>query len=129
MLLEAFVALIAMATVMIATSAELAGKGPGAIYGQGLGRFLAVIIGEKNLAFATTFGAMAFSTFVFDTLDVSTRLGRLIIQEVVGLKGRAGALLGTAAICGVPLALILTSDAGSYRQFWTLFGTSNQLLA
>ncbi|HEY7509908.1 MAG TPA: carbon starvation CstA family protein, partial [Vicinamibacteria bacterium] len=75
MLLEAFVALIAMATVMIATGPELAGKSPGAVYGGGLGRFLAVIIGEEHLFFATTFGAMAFSTFVFDTLDVSTRLG------------------------------------------------------
>src|SRR4029077_6746474 len=44
MLLEGFVALIALATVMIATGAELQGKAPGAIYGAGLGRFLSVII-------------------------------------------------------------------------------------
>ena len=63
---------------------------PGAVYGQGLGRFLTVIIGEQHLTFAITFGAMAFSTFVFDTLDVTTRLGRYILQELLGWRGRAG---------------------------------------
>jgi carbon starvation protein len=129
MLLEAFVALIALATVMIVGPKEIAGMGPGALYGQGLGRFLAVVIGEKHLVFATTFGAMAFSTFVFDTLDVSTRLGRYILQELLGVPGRAGAVAATAVMCIVPGALLLTSGTGSYRLFWTLFGTSNQLLA
>jgi carbon starvation protein len=129
MLLEGFVAVIALTTVMIATSDELAGKGPGAVYGQGLGQFLTVIVGKENLLFATTFGAMAFSTFVFDTLDVSTRLGRYILQELLGLTGRAGAVLATAITCGVPLGFVLLSGPGAYRAYWTLFGTSNQLLA
>jgi carbon starvation protein len=129
MLLEGFVALIALATVMIASNAELAGKSPGAVYGAGLGRFLAVIIGEKHLLFATTFGAMAFSTFVFDTLDVSTRLGRYILQELTGWSGRAGAVLGTILTALVPLLLLLAAGEGAYRLFWVLFGTSNQLLA
>ena len=129
MLLEGFVALIALATVMIATQAELQGKAPGAIYGAGLGRFLTVIIGEEHLVFAVTFGAMAFSTFVFDTLDVTTRLGRYIIQELTGISGRAGAVLATALTAFVPLAFLLTAGEGAYRYFWVLFGTSNQLLA
>jgi len=129
MLLEGFVALIALATVMIASNAELAGKAPGAVYGAGLGRFLAVIIGEKHLLFATTFGAMAFSTFVFDTLDVTTRLGRYILQELFGWSGRAGAVLATVLTALVPLAFLLAAGEGAYRLFWVLFGTSNQLLA
>src|SRR5687767_14261190 len=129
MLLEAFVALIALATVMIVAPGDAAGKAPGALYGAGLGRFLAVVIGDRHLAFATTFGAMAFSTFVFDTLDVTTRLGRYILQELLGLRGRAGAVAATAVTCLVPLALLAVSTPGSYRLFWTLFGTSNQLLA
>jgi carbon starvation protein len=129
MLLEAFVALIALATIMIVAPAQVAGKGPGAVYGEGLGRFLAVVIGDQHLVFATTFGAMAFSTFVFDTLDVSTRLGRYLLQELLGLRGRAGAIAATAVTCAVPAVLVLLSDAGGYRVFWTLFGTSNQLLA
>jgi carbon starvation protein len=129
MLLEGFVALIALATVMIASNADLAGKAPGAVYGAGLGRFLTVIIGEKHLVFATTFGAMAFSTFVFDTIDVSTRLGRYIIQELTGWSGRTGAVFGTLLTATVPLVFLMAAGEGAYKLIWVLFGTSNQLLA
>src|SRR6185295_15979083 len=90
---------------------------------------LARIIGEQHLVFATTFGAMAFSTFIFDTLDVSTRLGRYIIQELTGWTGNAGAFIATAVTALVPLVLLLSAGEGAYRLFWILFGTSNQLLA
>jgi len=129
MLLEGFVALIALATVMMADSESLAGKAPGAIYGAGLGRFLSVMIGDQHLLFATTFGSMAFSTFVFDTLDVSTRLGRYTLQELFGWSGTLGAIAATALTLLLPVGFILAADEGSYRMFWTLFGTSNQLLA
>jgi carbon starvation protein len=129
MLLEAFVALIALSTVMIAAQGDLAGKAPGTIYGEGFGRYLALVIGEKHVLFASTFGAMAFSTFVFDTLDVSTRLGRYTLQELTGWRGKAGAVFGTAVTVLVPLAVLLGAGEGAYRIFWVLFGTSNQLLA
>lgn len=129
MLLEGFVAVIALATIMIAEPSTIVGKAPGAIYGEGIGRFLTLLIGEGHIAFATTFGAMAFSTFVFDTLDVSTRLGRYVVQELLGWYGRFGALAATALTILPPVFFILTAGEGSYRTFWTLFGTSNQLLA
>ena len=71
-----------------------------------------MLIGEQHLVFAATFGAMAFSTFVFDTLDVSTRLGRYILQELLGWKGRAGAMAATALMCFPPLAMLWVADAG-----------------
>jgi carbon starvation protein len=126
MLLEAFVALIALGTVLIAANPK---GGPGAIYGDGMGLFLSKIIGDRHLAFATVFGAMVFSTFVFDTLDVATRLGRIILQELAGTKGMAAAAVATLLMTGVPFALLKASEAGSWRAYWTLFGTSNQLLA
>ena len=129
MLLEAFVALVALSTVMIASGPELADKGPGVVYGDGLGRHLSVLIGERNRLFAATFGAMAFSTFVFDTLDVSTRLGRYTLQELFGWSNRMGALAATALTVTVPLLFLFAAGEGAYRQFWVLFGTSNQLLA
>jgi carbon starvation protein len=129
MLLEGFVAVIALATVMIATGPQIAGKGPGLIYAEGLGRFLTLLIGEKNLAFATTFGAMAFSTFVFDTLDVSTRLGRYILQELAGRHGKLSAAIATAVMVVLPFIWLMRAGEGAYRTFWVLFGTSNQLLA
>jgi carbon starvation protein len=130
MLAEGFVALIALVTIMIVVPGSLAkGTAPGTIYGNGIGRFLALIIGEGNLAFATTFGAMAFSTFVFDTLDVSMRLGRYIVQELFGWKGRGGALAGTLLTVALPFYFITFAPPNSWSKFWTLFGASNQLLA
>jgi len=129
MLLEGFVAVIALATIMIVDTSSTVGKAPGAIYGAGIGRFLTVLIGEQHLVFAITFGAMAFSTFVFDTLDVSTRIGRYIVQELLSWNGPGGAVAATGVTVGLPILFILTADEGSYRAFWTLFGTSNQLLA
>src|SRR5207244_7468350 len=46
MLLEAFVALIALATVMFIGDSDVAGRGPGRIYGDGIGRFLSLVIGD-----------------------------------------------------------------------------------
>jgi carbon starvation protein len=129
MLAEGFVALIALVTVMIVAQDALRGKAPGTIYGNGIGQFLTLIIGEDRLAFAVTFGAMAFSTFVFDTLDVSMRLGRYIVQELFGWKGRIGALVGTLLTMALPFYFITFAPPNSWSKFWTLFGASNQLLA
>jgi carbon starvation protein len=129
MLAEGFVALIALVTVMIATSEALKGKAPGAVYGQGIGNFLTLIIGKENLPFAITFGAMAFSTFVFDTLDVCTRLGRYIVQELFGWRARLGGFVGTLITMGIPATVVLLAQKNSWQDFWTLFGASNQLLA
>lgn len=128
MLLEGFVALIALSTIMIMAQGEVKGS-PGAIYGAGMGRFLTLLIGEENLIFAITFGAMAFSTFVFDTLDVATRLGRYILQELTGKKGTVSAVLATLATVILPALFILVAREGGWSLFWVLFGTSNQLLA
>ncbi|MGI8882743.1 MAG: carbon starvation CstA family protein, partial [Pyrinomonadaceae bacterium] len=129
MLAEGFVAFIALVTVMSGASEAVKGVSPGKIYGNGIGEFLTLIIGRENMPFAITFGAMAFSTFVFDTLDVSLRLGRYIVQELFGLKGKIGALIGTLATIVVPFICVLIAPKGSWNDFWTLFGASNQLLA
>jgi carbon starvation protein len=129
MLAEGFVALIALVTVVIVSSDKLQGLAPGTIYGNGIGEFLTLLIGKKNLPFAITFGAMAFSTFVFDTIDVSTRLGRYLIQELLGWRTRLGAWVGTLVTVIVPALLLSFAGEGMWQKFWTLFGASNQLLA
>lgn len=129
MLAEAFVAFIALSTIMILAPGETAGLKPGTIYGNGIGRYLSLLIGEDHLPFAITLGAMAFSTFVFDTLDVSARLGRYLIQELTGWRDLKGAWLGTLLTVGIPALILWTTPEGGYIQFWTLFGASNQLLA
>jgi carbon starvation protein len=129
MLLEGFVALIALATIMIVAPEVSKGAAPGRIYGDGLARFLTVAIGEDAFLFAATFGAMAFSTFVFDTLDVATRLGRYILQELTNAHGKVAAAIATGVTAAVPAVVLVAAGPGGYRTFWTLFGTSNQLLA
>lgn len=129
MLAEGFVALIALVTIMILSPAETRGLKPGTIYGNGIGHFLSLLIGKEHLPFAITFGAMAFSTFVFDTLDVCTRLGRYILQELFGRRDRAGVVIATLMTIALPVYFVAGAEEGSWVRFWTLFGASNQLLA
>lgn len=129
MLAEGFVALIALVTIMIVAPIDAKGLKPGTIYGNGIGNFLSLIIGKEHLPFAITFGAMAFSTFVFDTLDVCTRLGRYILQELFNRRDRAGAVIATLLTIALPVYFIAGAEEGSWIKFWTLFGASNQLLA
>lgn len=135
MLMEGFVAVVAMSTLMMLSpgSPEL-GRGPDEVYARGLARFLQVF--GLPTAAGVMFGKLAFATFIYDTLDVATRLGRYLVQEALGLEGRKGALAATALTLAVPaLALFATfPDAAGraqplWKAFWPAFGASNQLLA
>jgi carbon starvation protein len=126
MLLEAMVAVFALASVMILTPGGTAAK-PDTIYALGIGTFAAQL--NVPLAFAVSFGLLAFSSFVFDTLDVCTRLGRYVLQEMTGLKGLTGGVVATVITLAAPSVYLWNSPPGSFRTFWIIFGTSNQLLA
>jgi carbon starvation protein len=140
MLLEAMVAFVSLTCVMMwtADAKELKG-GPNVIYAIGMGEFLDGLFGLLHIPpqMAISFALMAFTTFVYDTLDVCTRLGRYIIQELTGWKDAKGRWLGTGLTAGVPLYFLLQppmigpdgKEAPLYRVFWNLFGASNQLLA
>jgi len=136
MLMEAMVAVLSLSCVMIlAKDAASAQSGnPDFLYARGLSSFLATI--GVPVMFGLLFGLLAFTTFVYDTLDVSTRLGRYIIQELTGLRGAAGRWIGTAVTAGVPVFFVMQesrSAAGevipAWKMFWPVFGASNQLLA
>lgn len=135
MLMEGVVAMIALSTVMILTKdSELLTKSPNFIYASGIGSFMQLI--GVSPAFGISFGLMAFTTFVYDTLDICTRLGRYIIQELTGWKGWFGRIFATVITGGSPMFLILITlkDAAgnpvpAWKVFWQTFGASNQLLA
>ncbi len=129
MLAEGLVAVISLAIIMMMSPSEVSGMKPGTIYGRGIGEFLTLLIGKENMPFAITFGAMAFSTFVFDTLDVSTRLGRYLVEELTGLSGKVGAFFGTLLTIAPAAIILMNTRSGMWAQFWTLFGAANQLLA
>lgn len=134
MLLEAMVAVVSLCCVMTLTREGAAGLQPNFIYARGIGGFLEVL--GVPASFGVSFGLLAFTTFVYDTLDVCTRLGRYIVQELTGLQGRLGRWLGTGVTAVMPLVFVMrsgTDGAGqpipAWLKFWPLFGASNQLLA
>jgi len=146
MLLEGMVAVISLCCVMMfaQNSEQLVGKSPNMIYAAGVQQFVNVSVGwipdlfgvgtRQGIAtFGYAFALMAFTTFVYDTLDVCTRLGRFIIQELTVQHNWFGRFLGTALTAGVPLFFLLGHPVDApkpvYDVFWSLFGASNQLLA
>src|SRR5690606_19462146 len=64
MLLEAFVALVALSTVLVLAPSEVRGK-PGAVFADGMASFLTLFVGEGGRTFARVFAGMALSTFIF----------------------------------------------------------------
>ncbi len=135
MLLESFVAVIALTTLMILGTQETESlKDPNQIYANGIALFLSSFGINRELAL--NFALLAFATFVYDTLDVATRLGRYIFEELTGWRGRWSPVLATAITLILPLVFLthpIKDPNGmtipSWKIFWTVFGSSNQLLA
>jgi carbon starvation protein len=127
MLLEAMVAIFALSCVMVLAPGTKTGT-PDGVYARGIGNFMNLT--GVPLMFAISFGLLAFSSFVFDTLDVCTRLGRYVLQEMLGISGIAGGVFATAATLAAPALYLWNAPPDwGFRVFWTIFGTSNQLLA
>jgi carbon starvation protein len=143
MLLEGFVAVISLACVMVLAKAPAATTGPDQIFAEGVAGFMAVfakVFGlDQASAYRYLFGfcLLAFATFIYDTLDVCTRLGRYVLQEFTGWQGRTGRLACTVLTLVPPMYLVLQTltdpatgkHVPAWKVFWTLFGTANQLLA
>jgi len=128
MLLEGLVAILAIATVMMLSVGDpMLKSDPNLIYANGIAKYLGLMGIGFNVAFP--FALLAFSTFVYDTLDVSTRLGRYIFQEIFGLKSRTGGVVATFATLLLPLIFLMLTKEKGYLVAWPIFGTSNQLLA
>jgi carbon starvation protein len=136
MLLEGMVAVVSLCCVMVLARDHvlMTNPKPNLIYARGIGSFLNTF--GIPPAFAVSFALMAFTTFVYDTLDVCTRLGRYIIQELTGWQDAKGKWLGTLLTAGVPAIFVTQKVTGAsgqvepaWRLFWSLFGASNQLLA
>jgi carbon starvation protein len=135
MLLESFVAIIALSTVLILSSGQSSQlKDPGMIYANGIAVFLSTL--GINKEFALNFALLAFATFVFDTLDVATRLGRYIFEELTGWRGKAAPYLAAIITLILPAFFVTRkmvdaqgNSIPAWQYFWTIFGASNQLLA
>jgi carbon starvation protein len=135
MLLEGLVAVISLVCVMmLARGSDTSGLAPNRIYALGIAGFVKEFGVDPRFAFS--FASLAFATFVYDTLDVATRLGRYVIQELVGVKTRFAGIMATLVTLILPalfVSVTLTDASGrpvpAWQVFWTIFGASNQLLA
>jgi carbon starvation protein len=86
------------------------------------------------LAYWYHFAIMFEALFVLTTIDTGTRIGRFLVQELVGrawpkfgeTSWLPGALASTALIVAGWSYFILT---GSIATIWPMFGVANQLLA
>lgn len=134
MLMEAFFACISLAAVMIL--AKSSGR-PDAVFADGVALFVHhATFGLVPVGVARGFALLCFATFIFDTLDACTRLARYVMMELFGWSGRRRAVLATAltlvapaVIVSLPPAIVNGAPVPIWRMFWTLFGSSNQLLA
>ncbi|MFA5146481.1 MAG: carbon starvation CstA family protein [Candidatus Omnitrophota bacterium] len=135
MLLESAVAIIALSTLMVLGASQAnALKDPNMIYASGIATFLDRL-GIPH-AFALNFALLAFATFVYDTLDVATRLGRYIFEELAGMRNRFSPYIASFITLLLPAVFLMQKivDADgnvipAWKVFWTVFGASNQLLA
>ena len=130
MLLEGLIAVISLSCVMMLApeDALLAGKvNVDTVFASGIARFTEVLGVPREFGFA--FGLLALTTFIYDTLDVCTRLGRYILQELLGFEGARGRTVATALTLAPALLFLLWAGEGAFRRVWAAFGTSNQLLA
>ncbi len=131
MLLEGFLATIALGTAAMLTKAGLADGlanwgGPVGVFAHGMGNFLANLGIKEQVGIS--FGALTVSAFLLTTLDTATRLGRYALEELTAewapaLSNKYVATIITV-IAGGGLAL-----SGTWSAIWPVFGASNQLLA
>jgi carbon starvation protein len=135
MLIEGFVAVIALATVvMLAKDDSLTAKAPLMIYGSGMSKFLSVFGIPPQIGFS--FGLLALSTFILTTLDTATRLSRYIFEEFFNLKGSGARYFSTLATLVLPTLFVLITlrdplgnPVPAWKAIWPVFGATNQLLA
>ncbi|MBR1920919.1 MAG: carbon starvation protein A [Kiritimatiellae bacterium] len=79
---------------------------------------------------AESFMLLSVSAFLMTSVDAGTRLARFSWQELMPRKDGFfhNMYVGTAVVCALVVALLLGSPATA-RQLWTLFASTNQLLA
>ncbi|MFA5101196.1 MAG: carbon starvation protein A [Candidatus Omnitrophota bacterium] len=135
MLVEAFVAVIALAVIMMTDINDpVLNKAPLAIYGAGMAKFFSLF--GVPAEYGNSFGILALSTFILTTLDTATRLARYIFQEFFNWEGKNTRYLATAATLCLPALFVLIQlkdPAGNivpaWKIIWPVFGATNQLLA
>lgn len=104
------------------------GDWPSVAFARGFANVVSIGLPFISFPVALMFAGMALNATLLDTLDATTRLGRLILSETLGqrlplLKGR---WVSTLVTVGAATALGLSGGADT---LWPVFGAANQLIA
>jgi carbon starvation protein len=102
--------------------------------------FAKVIPGKTALSLWYHFAIMFEALFILTTLDAGTRVGRFILQDLLGnispRLGKTDSWLGNVLATGLLVAAWgfflyqgALDPAGIAKSLWPIFGISNQLLA
>jgi len=138
MLLESLLAIFALFAASSLTLEEFSAlykqKNFILIFAQGTGNLISKIPFFSNLslikAISVNFAALAVSAFILTTLDTSSRLARITLQEVFSelkIKSFFSSDLLTTLITLSLAGLLFFSK--SSLSIWPIFGCANQLLA
>ncbi|WP_100331085.1 carbon starvation CstA family protein [Bacillus xiapuensis] len=130
MLLEGFLAIIAIGAVAYLSQAEFTSRmaelgGPVGTFSAGVGFFMSHW-GIPEVT-ATTFTALTASAFLMTTLDSATRLGKYAVQELAETRSRFFHHHHIATLVIVAGAGVLALS-GTWSAVWPLFGSANQML-
>lgn len=133
MLAEGLLAAVALCTIAVAGAAAVDGGGIGLAlpnFAEGGGIILSSL--GIPVSFGAPFMALVLVSFLLTSTDTATRLGRYMIEEIVGTpetaveEVAANKYVNTIGIVVVAFVLV---TSGSWEELWPLFGGANQLLA
>ncbi|RKI40285.1 carbon starvation protein A [bacterium D16-51] len=133
MLLESFLAVIALVSVGFAASGSNLPEGtPAQVFATSISVFLTKVGLSQD--FSYTLITLAVSAFALTSLDSVARIGRLSLQEFfmddnkeMGVVEKVCSNKWFATVITLALSLLL-AKAG-YESIWPLFGSANQMLS